>query len=286
MKKTMIACLVSGFVFIAIGVIIVITSVSMGVTGHIKDSFNEASENYEMVYEEYEIATALDFDLEGSNVVVEEGYVFSIRYPKYKNSDFQSYIDADGIWHIEGALHNTRFSLTSMFFNLIYDKEDKIYITVPEDLVLTDIDINADAGNIECSNIIADTLSIDVDAGNIEISKADISGKIEIDCAMGNVDIEKTIASGLDINVDMGNIEWNGVVDGDIHAENNMGNITIELPGSIKSYNYTATSNMGNITLNGEQYAGFSETVNVSNDARNSMVLKTNMGNIDIIVKE
>ena len=286
MKKFMIGCLISGFVFIAIGVITVITSVSMGVTEHIKDSFNEASESYEMVYAEYETATGLDFELEGSNVEVSEGVVFSIRYPKYKNSDFQSYIDADGTWHIEGALHNTKFSLASMFFNLIYDEEDKIYITVPEGTVFTGIDISADAGKVVCNDISAKTLSIDADAGNVEINSINISDKIEIDCSAGNVEIDGATASELYINLDMGNIDWSGDVSGDINAECNMGNITIELFSSIKDYNYSATSNMGNITLNGNEYAGFSESVNVQNGAGKNIVLHTNMGNIDIIVIE
>lgn len=286
MKKFMIGCLISGFVFIAIGVITVITSVGMGVTEHIKDSYKEASESYEMVYVEYETATGLDFDLEGSNVEVAEGVAFSIRYPKYKNSDFQSYIDADGTWHIEGALHNTKFSLASMFFNLIYDEEDKVYITVPEGAVFAGVDISTDAGNVICNDISAKTLNIDSDAGNIEISGINISDKIEIDCSAGNVDIDDATASELYISLDMGNIDWSGDVSGDINAECNMGNITIELESSIKDYNYSATSNMGNINLNGNEYVGFSESVNVQNDADKNIVLHTNMGNIDIIVKE
>lgn len=286
MKKFMIGCFISGFVFIAIGVIIVMTSVSMGVMEHIKTSFNEASENYEMIYAEYETAEGLDFDLEGSNVEVSEGVAFSIRYPKYKNSDFQSYIDSAGIWHIEGALHNTKFSLASMLFNLIYDEADMIYITVPKGTVFTGIDICADAGNVVCNDISAEILNIDADTGNIEVNGCSIAGEMKIDCSAGNVDIDDAAASELYISLNIGNIEWSGDISGDINAECNMGNITVELADSIKDYNYKLTSNMGNITFNGNEYTGFSESVNLHNGAEKNIVLNTNMGNIDIIIKE
>lgn len=286
MKKSVAVCLISGFVLIAIGIITVIISASMGVAGQIRDSFNDASPgNYEAVYNEFVDVKSIDFEINRANLEVSEGDVFSIKYQKHSNSDFECYIDEDGEWHISGSVRSKRLSLYNIISWFENGEKDTIYITIPAGTELSDFDLEVNAGNVEWKDITAGDFDIDVNAGNIELYGVNIIGKMEISCSAGNVEVDNASVSDLYISLSAGNVDWSGDARGNINADSNMGNVTIRLSGDVDDYNYDVNSNMGSVTLNGKEYEGWSETINIQNGAEKNIILSSNMGNIDVIIK-
>lgn len=243
MKKSMAVFLISGLILTVAGAITIITSVGMGVGEQIKNDINDAiTEPQRSVTYEYEDVKKIDFEINAANVSISEGDTFSITYTEYNNSDFETYVDDSGTWHIDGSLYKPH-KLFGMITRIKNIAEIPVYITIPSDYEMSDAYINVNAGNVEWQNINCKDCSIIASAGNVEIS-GDISGSINI--------------------------------------EANMGNIEVYLTDDIENYNLAAKSNMGSVVINGKEYSGVSENVTVTNDADRDISLISNMGNVEI----
>lgn len=306
MKKSIAACLISGFIFIVLGIITIITSVSMGVAEEIGNIFDESNiENLKTYTETYDSVTSIDFDVDAADLEVTVGDVFSIEYSKQENADFETCVDENGVWHIKGSQFSRKVRLSNIISWFVNNDKQTIYITIPADTVLSNVDIKADAGNIVWDSIRCDDCNISLNAGNIELDRADVSGSFVLECAAGNIEADSCTAQKIDmsadagnieigageasevyISVDMGNIEWSGDVGKSMNMDSNMGNITIRLPGSTDDYNIYADSNMGSITLNDRDYSGLEQSISVNNSASKTIYAESDLGNIDIYIRK
>ncbi|MBQ9886851.1 MAG: DUF4097 family beta strand repeat protein [Lachnospiraceae bacterium] len=285
MKKGAIISLIIAIIFIILGAIAVATAFSMGAASHLRDEYhNETANVKDLKYEEYKNVDSISFEISAGDYEISQGEAFSIRYPEYEGSDFETFVDADGMWHISGAVYSKK-----SIFNFIplfgWHKNNKVYITIPADAEFSSVNVKLNAGNVEWQGLSGNGCIIEINAGNFEITDIDLHKGLELKCAAGNLTLNNCHAGNLDVKLDAGNAELNGEIDGDINVKSNMGNVELNLRGNLDDYNYKIEGSLGNIELNGKEYSGLSKEVTVDNGADKNLVLKGNLGNIDVEIR-
>lgn len=286
MKKSVIICLVSGFLCIAVGIAMIIASFSMGVGERINNAIEGASTgNLVELNESYDSINSINFEVSAANLEVKVGDEFSINYSKQADADFKTYVN-DGVWYIEGSQFENKFHFTNIFSWFKNVEQQTIYITVPAQAVFDDVSIRVDAGNLEWGNINCTNLSVELNAGNIELEKVNAEGNIVLNCEAGNIEIGAGSAYEVHISSDLGNVEWRGDVEKNISAESNMGNVSLYLAGDEEDYNIYAEANLGNISLNDKEYAGVENSLNINNSAEKTINAESNLGNVEIFINK
>ena len=154
-----------------------------------------------------------------------------------------------------GKLVATQKNIKS--FSLRTFNGPKLTITIGSDVVLDNLEMNINAGDINMKDVKGDYLfgdfaagniviknctfrkaDIDADAGNIQIDDSDLK-ILKIETNAGNVDIQDTALEDVDINSDFGNVEIKGLDDVDaydIDCDVDAG--VIEIDGRSSGRNY------------------------------------------------
>jgi hypothetical protein len=87
----------------------------------------------------------------------------------------------------------------------------------------------------------------------------------------------------LEMECDMGNCTFRGTAEGDIVADTDMGNIDLTIYGAYEDYDYSISSDMGSIEIDGEKYNAQKKEIKVENNgAGGTMELSCSMGSITV----
>lgn len=184
---------------------------------------------------------------------------------------FQAYVES-------GTLHiNTTTSVRT--WNEI--NGSKIILYVPENYNYKEVEIDLGAGALELSNLCAEKASLDVGAGRIVVNGAEVK-KLEANVGMGQIELTDIVVTDFEAEVGMGELLVNGAVQGNIDAECSMGNLELKLEGVQEDFNYELSGAMGNLTLDGQNYSGFSNEKKINNNAKKKMEIECSMGNVTI----
>lgn len=109
--------------------------------------------------------------------------------------------------------------------------QQTITIFYPDNADFRTIEIDADGGNIQLSEIIANHISIEQDYGKIDLS--DLS------------------TNQLSVESDSGNITATGLLEGKVEIESDAGDIIIHATQTEDAYQYNCQSESGEIMING-----------------------------------
>ncbi len=118
----------------------------------------------------------------------------------------------------------------------ISNVESNLDISLPANVKLSHVDINADMGNLELSNITADSMNLSADMGSINCTGASAE-KMAIDTDMGSANLNDLSFTDLSVSVDMGSVELNS-------------------DKSLADYSFFCTASMGAVTVNDEECVG------------------------------
>lgn len=160
------------------------------------------------------------------------------------------------------------------------------------------VEMNVDAGSVNLRNInskefgakigagdliIEDSqlgrVNMHLGAGKIDVRKTDLAGgKIEVE--MGDCVVRESGIKNLEIQVEMGKGTLQGTMTGKISAQVDMGELNLRTDLPREDYTINAEAKMGDIRINGEEFSG------AGNGGDHSLILKTDMGTIDIRFEE
>lgn len=121
---------------------------------------------------------------------------------------------------------------------------------------------NADAGQMELSEITANVFSASVGAGEIDIEDS-VLKTVKLDCGVGRMDIEADITG--DANITCG-----------------MGEIDMELEHGVDNVNYMLHCGAGSIQIGDNTYSGLAREKQINNGAPITFTLDCGMGYISI----
>ena len=123
-------------------------------------------------------------------------------------------------------------------------------LTLPEGIALEDVSIAMGAGKIAAKDaLLAGSVEIEVDAGEITLKEVK-TDSFSAEVAAGSVTVHRLDAKECSAEVDMGSIALeDSLITGDLHAEVNMGDISIFLRDSYEDHDYDVSCSMGEICI-------------------------------------
>lgn len=201
---------------------------------------------------------------------------------------------------------DTSYDPVFKWFNWRKDRNNAVvYLSLPKDIVLREIELEFGAGEIDTAVLQADNIDIEFGAGvcNVDELKAD---KISLSVGAGQANIETLTAreaelevgagelvvrdadvtGNMDLDIGMGNAEIYGTITGDMDADCNMGNLTMQLTGLEEDHSYYVDCAMGSVTVGGHTYAAIGDSVEWGSQNRSRFSIDCAMGNVTIIFDE
>lgn len=196
-------------------------------------------------------------------------------------------------------------------FSFSYMSAPKIIITVPENKTFRRVVANAEAGNIEMDSVSSETIDVEADAGNAEftnitatraaftvaagrvcINSANVEdflyvnahagevfvsncvcekGELSITASMGSVTVQNSVCQKATISSNTGTINVDNITADELSLSTDMGTIKGTITGKKSEYNISVDVSLGQSNL--KEQAG---TTNKKLD------VQTNMGSIDL----
>lgn len=180
----------------------------------------------------------LDIDLTSANVEIRSGDRFSAQ----SNND-----------NIICKQENQKIKIKEkkhQFFGI--NNSAKVIITVPDDLVLDAIQINAGAGKVSIDKIQAKSGDVDLGAGDFTIKEIFISKELTVDSGAGKVTISSGSINNLDLEVGVGKAFICSSLLGNSKIEAGVGELELELLSVKDDYSFKVEKGMGSILYNGK----------------------------------
>lgn len=156
-----------------------------------------------------------------------------------------------------------------------------VYLYMPKDYRLEELDIELGAGAIENeTEITASTLNITVGAGQVILS--DITADTaDFELGAGQLELTESTVTNLDAEISMGEMIYEGSILGDTDAECAMGSIQFDLEGEVEDFNYNVECGAGDVTIDGNSFAGIVDH-NMDHHAKKNMNIDCSMGAISV----
>lgn len=234
----------------------------------------------------------------------EELKVVNLFYKTNKN-DMQSFeIDKD-IMDIDIELRNTelivevgerlKIETNNKKIN-IRQKEDKIEITEKKDNVLTlikgnilkltvpenypfdEVEIDAGAGKVNITYLLAEELELNLGAGKVDIKNVTTTDDTKINGGAGSINIKESLFKNLKLNLGVGTLKFASKVEGDSDIECGVGSSDIKLYGRKEDYKIKISTGVGEIIIDGQKVKESS----TCGTGKNKIDISGGLGNLNI----
>ena len=209
----------------------VITSINFGE--------EKSRKNFISTYEE---VSSIDLDTSFSNILIQPGDDFKGEATDVSN-------------RFSSKLKNGTLSIQEKkqwFFGSTHSGE--IVISIPEDIVLEKLAIDAGAGRVEIHKVIADQLDLSQGAGSLTIVDSDFT-KSDIDGGAGKIEISSSILNNLDLDTGIGKVDIEAMITGNSDIDCGVGEIRLRLLGDRDGYQIQAEKGLGSIQIDGNDYS-------------------------------
>lgn len=248
----------------------------------------------------------VNYDLDEASMFVGGQTVYRDDVPKYcpgsgiKNLDAEMggcilkivssgdgsfYIEAERVYKFQGFVKDDTLYIRSSNGTKTWDKLGSCEITVyvPGDFQFDAADIRIGAGVLEAAELrVKDRASMEVGGGQITIDSLR-SGDLELEVGAGEIDLKQmTVEGQCSVKVGVGNFKGTGSLLADTCIECAMGNVSLNLEGGQKNYNYRLECAMGSISLAGVKYSGLVDEQEISNGADRMLDIACAMGNVTV----
>lgn len=138
----------------------------------------------------------------------------------------------------------------------------KIYVSIPENYVLEEAELDLLAGSLYVEDINARELSVDVGAGEAAIDKF-TADEVSLNCGTGAIMTAGSV--GKEANIECG-----------------IGQITFTAQGSQSDYNYEITCGIGEVICGEDTYSGLGSKRERDNHASKEMDIDCGIGNVTV----
>lgn len=201
------------------------------------------------------------------------------------SGDDSFYIEAEKVYKFQGFVKNGALYIRSSNGSKTWDKLGSCVITVyvPADFQFDTVDIRIGAGALESADLrVKGRTSMEVGGGQITVDSL-WSNELELEVGAGEIDLKQmTVEGKCSVEVGMGNFKGTGSLLADADIECAMGNVSLNLEGGEKNYNYRLDCAMGSISLAGTKYSGLGDEKKISNGADRTLDIACAMGNVTV----
>lgn len=289
MKSIRRICLGIACISIALGIILVVLSFSIGGKQMIYNS--DATYSFE---DTVEGVKSINVDVAFGTVNIVNGDSFHINMKNITEDGYESYVK-DGIWYIKNK-EDSDFSFNLFgndirFFSFnflgvhIGDSFPIITIEVPESFSAEDIKVDIGSGDFNADFIRGKQVELYVGAGSMEVDKLIASNKTTLECGAGEFVVDELDTKDANFECGMGSIDITGSIKGDTYADNGIGSIYLNLAGNSEDYNYYVDCGIGSVIINNKSYSGITEKTIRNNNPVGTFELECGIGEIEIQVR-
>lgn len=180
----------------------------------------------------------LDIDLIAANIEIKQGEYFEAKTSN-KNITCQQ----------KGQKIKIKEKKKNVFAN---GSSEKITITIPDDLILDAVDIDAGAGKVAIDKIQAKTGNFDLGAGQFTVKDIYILEELKIDSGAGKVTISNGAIHNLDLEMGVGKADICCLLTGHSKIEAGIGELQLQLLEETNGYSFKVEKDIGSISYNGK----------------------------------
>lgn len=134
-----------------------------------------------------------------------------------------------------------------------YSKNKIVELTIPENVILNEIDIEVGLGknNIELLN--ANNIKLELGAGKMTINNINAYTNFKVDGGSGEINIMNANVSNMEIDMGVGLTTFEGTLKGNNKIEAGIGELKINLKDSIDNYRFDVNKAIGSIKVNNNE---------------------------------
>ncbi|MBR1530220.1 MAG: DUF4097 family beta strand repeat protein [Oscillospiraceae bacterium] len=158
-------------------------------------------------------------------------------------------------YQLENQTLEIRNKKNSLFWDIqfidigIIQNENQIILSLPEK-EYKELKLSSGAGDMNFSDVDAETLNASAGAGNIDLNKTEIKSDFAIDLGSGNFTAEDCQFSGIRIQNGAGETNMQNVtLAGNAEIKCGAGNITMMLSGNVQDYQIDCSEVVGEVTI-------------------------------------
>lgn len=174
---------------------------------------------------------------------------------------------------------NEKLKIKENKHSVLNNKNNKLIITLPENIQLNVFEMDTGVGKIEIDRINSRVANIELGAGKVEFEDLNISEAIKIDGGAGEIIIDNGKLNNLDLDMGVGKFTINSILLGNTDIDAGVGELNINLLDSVDNYSITTSKGLGSISLNGKSIS------NVGN-GQNKINIDGGVGSINITTIE
>lgn len=236
------------------------------------DAFEEYTENRSFDFDKNDVEN-LTIDVAAAEVYVMESDASKIKVdvknqPKMK---YKVYVD-DETLHIKD----------SFIENRKHNDPTVIELYIPKGTCLNTVSIDVGAAKINVdTKLDCEEFNIDMSAGAVDLDGLKAK-KVNCNLAAGAINFANAYTDNVDISVSMGEVIYRGDIEDELNLDCSMGDITMELDSSEGDHNYECSVGMGKMRIGNIMTNTVACDREVDNGANSNYNIDCSMGSVDI----
>ncbi len=319
MKKFFKVCAIIVLVLVIVGGIMF--GISMALSG--PESLSKAAEEVSDGWLTFDLTEGIHINIGNSNVEdflkdnaiysIEDADMFDKNHDIWKGDVEKTLLAEGGIkeWKLElgGCNFELKDSGDASYYveyegkakSQVYVKGEELYVKVlnsndfsignstecltlyvPMDVIVEELDADLGAGQMILDDLQVKKLVLDLGAGQVTAKKLQAE-QLSVSVGAGEIVLKDAQLKDVNVEVGAGNCEIGGTITGNVDAVCAMGNLTFELVGREKDFNYDIQCVTGNIKVGEQEYSGLAKEQEIDNNASQTMDVECAMGNVEIL---
>ena len=174
---------------------------------------------------------------------------------------------------------NGKLEIIDKSNKMIKDKE--LTITIPNNYNFRDVKIDLGAGETVIDKLSALIIDIEMDAGKLTINDIEAVNSMDIDGSAGEILILNCKVNNLDLDMGVGKSSVHGLITGKSKIDAGVGQLNINLLGTLEDYKFKVNKGIGSIKLNGNGL----EDNSINGNGVNLIDIEGGVGEINITTK-
>lgn len=283
--KICLVCLLLGVVFIGAGF-------CMGAGKYMNSKYQssgQGDEKGEITFKEnYTDIKNLDISIAFTELEIKEGEEFSVSGIGIDPKKIELKND-DGTLEINNKSRNflNNFGIhwgNGLNIGFSDQSNTKLIVTVPKGTHFNHVSLEVGAGTLMVSELDCDNLEVSVGAGEGTMENISVTEDADMEVGAGTLNLKNLTANELELEAGMGKIAMEGIVGKSCAADCGMGEIVLNLKGSIEEYTYSVECGMGDVKINDDDYSGFG-TEKEKGNGEKTLDLECGMGSIKVQIQ-
>jgi len=154
----------------------------------------------------------------------------------------------------------------------------ELTITVPSDITLQNLDVQADVGNIHFTDIKSGKTALQADVGNIEADNCSFS-YINAEADVGAIQFDGCVLEKGELSADVGAITLDDCTFTDLELSGDLGDITVRTPLDLSDYSMELSVEVGKLKVNGTT---FKRSYNQRGSEMKHLEIENELGNVEV----